>query len=125
MLILQAFGVLPCEQQACLKRRQKDAGCFGGPSMTIPFKFLDDLFLSGDLSLQLSDVPLSISRSTSFIDVQPLVFHAAAKRQAIDHVARLPHHKDAPFLYQRLADGGLPFSVRSMNCIMAGRSAGR
>ena len=48
--------MLPCEQQACLKRRQKDAGCFGGPSMTIPFKFLDDLFLSGDLSLQLSDV---------------------------------------------------------------------
>jgi hypothetical protein len=50
--------MLPRQPQAVPKRRQKHGGCFGGPSMTISFEFLDDLFLSGNLTFQLSDVSL-------------------------------------------------------------------
>ena len=50
--------MLPRQPQAVPKRRQKHACCCGGSSMTISFKFLDDLFLAGDLALQLSDVSL-------------------------------------------------------------------
>ena len=50
--------MLPRQPQAVLQRLQKPARCLSGPAMTISFKFPNYLFLSGDLSSQLSDVSL-------------------------------------------------------------------
>ena len=48
----------PAPAAGCSEASSGACGLFGGPSMTISFEFLDDLFLSGNLTFQLSDVSL-------------------------------------------------------------------